>query len=229
VTALKNSDAFVAGATHLRAQPVDLGGGGFGPRRAVRRAMRAALVAFVLAVGVGIAPAVAQPALTPPAEVPPTSARGSVKSENTALALSLGGTLGTIALWGIGGASENGAMLTAGSLGIWVAPSFGHWYAGEGWTTGLSWRVGGAGAAVFGLMWTAVDCMNSDCNDTLHPGMALAIGGGVAFLGGIVHDVATAKRAAREHNARLAGRLQDVTVRPTLGKGATGFTLSGRF
>jgi hypothetical protein len=189
--------------------------------------MRAVLVALVLVVG--IAPAAAQPALTPVSEpeVPPTS--GSLKSENTALALSLGGTLGTIALWGIGGASENGAMLTAGSIGIWVAPSFGHWYAGEGWTTGLKWRIGGAGAAVFGVMWTAIDCMSSDCNDTAHPGMFLAIGGGVAFVGGIVYDVATAKRAAREHNARITGRVQDVTMRPTFGSGTTGFALSGRF
>ena len=197
----------------------------------MRAALAVLVLVVVLVVGLGIAPAVAQPALTPAEEVPPTSAvgGGSLKSENTALALSLGGTLGTLALWGIGGASENGAMLTAGSIGIWVAPSFGHWYAGEGWTTGLKWRVGGAGAAAFGMMWVAVDCMNSDCIDTVHPGVALAIGGGVAFVGGVVHDIATTKRAAREHNARAMGRVQDVTLRPTFGSGRTGFALSGRF
>lgn len=191
--------------------------------------MRTVLVAIALAVAA--TEAAAQPSQsplnTPALEVPPVS--GSVKSPSTALALSLGGTIGTFALLGIGGAAENGVMSSIGSVGIWVAPSFGHWYAGRGWTTGLKYRIGGAGAIAGGLMWTAIDCIGSGCESDFHPGMLLAIGGGVAFFGGIVHDIATAPRAAREHNARLEGRVRDVTVRPTFGSGRAGLALGGRF
>jgi hypothetical protein len=90
-------------------------------------------------------------------------------------------------------------------------------------------RSGGAGAAVVGIMWVAVDCIGSSCEEDFHPGILMAIGGGVSFVGGMVHDVATAPRAAREHNARLEGRLQGVTVRPTFGGGRAGVALSGRF
>ncbi len=158
---------------------------------------------------------------------PPVS--GTYKSPNTALALSLGGTLGSLALVSVGGAAQNEVMSTAGSLGIWIAPSFGHWYAGRGWTPGLKARLYGAGAVFVGVMWVAVDCNGSSCGDDFHPGFALAIGGGGAFFGGMIHDIATAPRAAREHNARRTGRIENLTVRPTLGSGKAGLSLSGRF
>jgi hypothetical protein len=165
-----------------------------------------------------------------PVPVPAEMASGSYKSESTALALSLGGTIGSFALMGIGGAAENGGLSTIGSLGLWVAPSFGHWYAGDGWTTGLRWRLAGAGAATIGIMWVAVDCIGSDCGESdFHPGLMLAVGGGVAFVGGMIHDIATAPRAARAHNARLEGRVQDVTVRPAFGNDRLGLSVSGRF
>lgn len=168
-------------------------------------------------------------AASAPAPAKAEGASGSYKNPNTALALSLGGTIGSFALIGIGGAAENGPMSTIGSVGVWLAPSFGHWYAGDGWTTGLKWRLAGAGAATLGIMWVAVDCIGSGCEDDFHPGLMLAIGGGVSFFGGMVHDIATAPRAAREHNARIEGRLRDVTVSPTFGSGRAGVALSGRF
>lgn len=200
---------------------------------------RSVLAATALLLALEIAPgdASAQPSNSPlntPASAGAAAtaegARGSYKSPSTALALSLGGTIGTFALMGVGGAAENGAMYTVGSLGMWVAPSFGHWYVGNGWTTGLKWRLAGAGAAAIGVMWVAVDCIGSGCEDDFHPGLMLAVGGGVSFVGGMIHDIATAPRAAREHNARLdESRVQDVTIRPTFGNGRAGVTLSGRF
>ncbi|HUQ01896.1 MAG TPA: hypothetical protein VM261_05335 [Kofleriaceae bacterium] len=196
--------------------------------------MRALLVCFAMV----IAPAVAaaQPSNTPvntPVNAPvntPTES-GTYKSPSTALALSLGGTVGSFALIAIGGSSEDlGGLASAGSLGLWLAPSFGHWYVGKGWTPGLKWRLAGAGAATLGIMWVALDCIGSSCEDDMHPGVMLAIGGGVAVVGGMVHDIATAPSAAREHNARLdAGRVQNVTVRPSFGSGRAGLAISGRF
>jgi hypothetical protein len=197
------------------------------PRRVVLAAVAAA--ALLLALSAAPGDVGAQPSNTPPT-APPESlpATGSYKNPNTALALSLGGTLATFALIGVGGASENGVMSSLGSVGLWIAPSFGHWYVGKGWTPGLKWRLAGAGAIAAGIMWVAVDCIGSSCNDA-HPGMFLAVGGGLSFVGGMVHDVATAPSAAREHNARLEGRFQNVTVRPTFGSGRAGLALSGRF
>ncbi len=204
----------------------------------LRRAVVAAL-ALLLALEVAPGGAAAQPSQSPlntpagtgaaaPAPVPAEAARGSRKDPNMALALSLGGTLGSIALVSLGDATENETLGTAGALGVWLAPSFGHWYAGQGWTTGLKWRLAGAGAATAGVMWFVVDCLPG-CNDSAHPGLLLAIGGGVAFVGGVVNDIATAPRAAREHNARLEGRVRDVTVRPTFGSGRAGLAVGGRF
>ena len=197
---------------------------------------RAVLAALALALALGIAPggAGAQPSQSPlntppaaPAQPEPVS--GSYRSPGTALALSLGGTLGSLALVSVASTTENDTLGMVGSLGFWLAPSFGHWYAGKGWTKGLSWRLAGGGAATVGLMWFAVDCIPGCGNDDAHPGLLLAIGGGVAFFGGVVHDIATAPGAARAHNARLEGRVHDLAVRPTFGGGRAGVALSGRF
>ncbi len=114
-------------------------------------------------------------------------------------------------------------------MGIWLAPSLGHWYAGEGWTPGLRWRLIGGGAATVGMMWFFVDCFGSGCNEDAHPGLVMMIGGTGAFVGGMIHDIATAPRAAREHNRRAAGRLHGLSVRPTFGGGRAGLALGGRF
>lgn len=202
---------------------------------------RAPVFALALLLTLEVAPggASAQPSQSPlntpadmgaaaPAPVPAVAARGSRKDPNMALALSLGGTLGSLALISLGDATENETLGTAGALGIWLAPSFGHWYAGQGWTTGLKWRLAGTAAATAGIMWFAVECIPG-CDDGAHPGLLLAIGGGVAFVGGVVNDIATAPRAAREHNARIEGWLRDVTVRPTFGSGRAGLAVGGRF
>jgi hypothetical protein len=202
--------------------------------------MRAVLVCLVLVIAPALA--VAQPSNSPlntpagagtaaPVPAPAEAVSGTYKNPSTALALSLGGTLGSMALIAVGGTSEElGGLSAAGSLGLWLAPSFGHWYVGKGWTPGLKWRLAGAGAVTLGIMWIVTDCIGSSCTDDFHPGAMLAIGGGVAVVGGMVHDIATAPAAAREHNARLdAGRIQNVTVRPTLGSGRAGLAVSGRF
>jgi len=172
----------------------------------------------------------------PAAPVPEQVTQPGDKDPNTALALSLGGTVGSIALLSLGSNSDSGAMTTAGSLGLWLAPSFGHWYAGEGWTKGLSLRVGGSAAAVVGVMWvftscvTAVDSDGGGSDDSCGSGgWALAVGGTAAFVGGMVYDIATAPGAARRHNARARERLQGVSVQPTFGSHRAGVAVSGRF
>jgi hypothetical protein len=194
-------------------------------------------VAFALiAAGltVGGTTARAQPSRAPlmtPALAPeqPAGEVPEIKSPGTALALSLGGTVAAYALAGLGGASESGPLGAAGSLGIWLAPSLGHWYAGRGWTPGLKWRLGGAGAAVIGMMWFFTDCIGDGCNEDFHPGLFMMLGGGGAFVGGTIHDIATAPEAARQYNLRAAGRVQGLSVRPTVGAGRAGLALGGRF
>ena len=206
------------------------------PFRRVVVAAAALLLALEIAPGAAAAQPSNSPLNTPtgagaaaPAPAPVEGASGSYKSPGTALALSLGGTVASLGLVAAAGASENSTLSTVGSIGFWVAPSFGHWYVGKGWTTGLKYRLAGAGAATLGLMWFAVDCIPG-CNNDFHPALFVAIGGGVSFVGGMVHDIATAPGAARAHNARIdAGRIQDVTVRPSFGNGHAGLALGGRF
>ncbi len=66
------------------------------------------------------------------------------KSEGTALALSLGGTVASLAMLAVGENQTNDGLGAIGGIGIWVAPSFGHWYAGKLWTQGLTLRLAAA-------------------------------------------------------------------------------------
>jgi hypothetical protein len=210
--------------------------------------IRLIAIASVLLAAAAAGRAAAQPGVTPssappaapyagPYAPPPPPVELEEKSPGMALALSLGGTIGTIALASLGGDDGDGnpALGTIGALGLWVAPSFGHWYAGDGWTTGLSYRLGGTGAILVGAIWAASSCndgvddgtsRDDDCED---PGLIVAGGGAIAFVGGIIYDIATAPRAARQHNERQRARLQGLALQPAISRDHTGFALSGRF
>ena len=101
----------------------------------------------------------------------PSSARAdgddAPLSENTALALSLGGEVASVAmLVAPAFAPDNQvvpAIAVAGAVGTFVAPSFGHWYAGSGlWTKGMSLRAGGLAVAAIGSM--ALMCWDETCS-----------------------------------------------------------------
>ena len=76
---------------------------------------------------------------------------GDEKSESTAFWLSFGGTVGSYALVFGGSAlaaqSRNssasnlaGSAASVGLVGTLIAPTFGHWYGGKGFTRGFGLR-----------------------------------------------------------------------------------------
>jgi hypothetical protein len=184
--------------------------------------------------------AAAQPGMTEPAldsAPPPPAAQapaGEQLSESTALALSLGGTIGS---WGLllgspfvpGG---EGLMVTAGGLGIFFAPSFGNWYAGQGFTRGLGLRLGGGAIVIAGaivaLMEDPISFGHDDGPEDEEPavyGPAIAIAGLGLLAWGTVDDIVRAPGAARRKNRERAG----LALTPLVTPKAAGFVLGGRF
>jgi hypothetical protein len=182
----------------------------------------------------------AQPGMTDPEEPPPAPAprpapSGGELSESTALALSVGGTIGSWALV-IGAAKIEGSdgdtasMLgTAGALGVMFGPSFGHWYAGKFATRGLGLRALGIATAFAGAMVAFSQCPlfaedeEGGCDDT--GGAMIALAGVGLFIAGTIDDIATAPGRVRKRNARLAG----LAVAPVVTQHSAGFALGGRF
>jgi hypothetical protein len=158
----------------------------------------------------------------------PSHAEG--KSEDTAMALSLGGT---VVSWSIllgsrriarGHDDAFVATVATGLAGALIAPSFGHWYAGRGLTKGLQARLVGtamlAGAAALALQCIVNDEESSGpCHET---GMiVLGVAGGIGVLYGTVHDLATARHSARHYN--------ELRLVPVVHSTGGGLSLSGRF
>lgn len=107
-----------------------------------------------------------------------------------------------------------------GSLGIAAAvlgPTAGHWYAGEGMTTGLALRL--TGAAGVGALVLA---------DPHGQNLGLLITGGVVCAGlwevGAIWDLATVPRAVRHYN-----RQRDLQIAPMAAPHTTGLALAGTF
>ncbi|MBZ0230852.1 MAG: hypothetical protein K8M05_00750, partial [Deltaproteobacteria bacterium] len=163
------------------------------------------------------------------ARVPPAGPVAGEKSPTTALALSLGGTLASFALVAAAESRDNDDLAAAGGIGIWIAPSFGHWYAGKLWTDGLTWRFAGAGAVLVGAVILLSECFNEDdCNEG--PGFAFVYGGMAAFAVGGVYDIVTAPGSARAHNKRLRARAAGRwALTPVVTSDRAGLVLGGSF
>lgn len=152
------------------------------------------------------------------------------KSEDTAIVMSVGGT---IASWSVLLGSQKlarghddtfVALVATGMVGTLSAPSLGHWYAGHGWTKGLQIRLVGA-AMLTGASALFIQCIITDdewspqCHET---GMiTLAVAGGIGVLYGTLHDLATARSSARRHN--------EMMLAPVVHSNGGGLSLSGRF
>jgi hypothetical protein len=189
------------------------------------------------------ATASAQPSETPPART---------KSPTKALALSAGGTAAgaavVVAGFAINQTSYEPAaryggegLALAGAATMLVAPSFGHLYADDVWTTGLKLRAGGlvamgTGIALFATdhAMTSQECAGDQighCN-LVPAGIKL----GVAALGlvavgvGAGMDIATAPRAARRWNEQHALSFTVApTVMPTRDGTVAGLGVAGTF
>jgi hypothetical protein len=205
--------------------------------------MRALLViGIIISVTVTAGVASAQPGNTAPGSwapppPPPTTTTGPVageKSPGVALGLSLGGTVLSIALASADdGSDPDNTLGTIGGIGVWIAPSFGHWYAGKAWTPGLTARFAGAGAVVIGAVML-IGCYDSEDNgcedESGGTGIVLLYGGAAAFVGGVVYDIATAPGQARKYNERLRERsTRQWALTPTVSHDHAGLVLGGRF
>ena len=150
------------------------------------------------------------------------------KSPATALALSAGGVTASLGML-IGGLYGASQARHGGSEGAWdtvaavgaastlVTPSLGEWYSGKYLTGGLGLRLGGIALAAAGVSTVAI-CI--DCGHPDNSGAIALVGvGALAYLGGIILDVATAPSAAREHNTKPKTR---VMVVPSVGKWPSG-------
>lgn len=153
------------------------------------------------------------------------------KSENTALALSLGGTAASAALVIAGGQSNNGGMITAGLLSSLVTPSLGEWYSGTLVTPGMGIRAASAVATVVGFA-QAMKCFDADgdCHTPDSAGVLL-FGGLIGYAGGAIYDIATAPSAARRYNQRhgLQLTLAPTPLRTPSGQATMGVGIGGTF
>lgn len=197
--------------------------------------MKIAIVAGSLLLLLAVArPSAAQPVTTAP---PPTTAPapvGAPLSEDLALTLSLGGIIGSMAagaggvylvsrldFWGI-------PLGGAGLLGVTLAPSFGHWYAGKAFTLGLGVRAAGALIVVIGVGraldrgWLVADSETASPN--LDETRLLAVLGAVLITAGMIPDIASVRGRVRRRNQE-----RGFALAPLAAPRAAGLALGGRF
>jgi hypothetical protein len=138
------------------------------------------------------------------------------KSPGTALVLSAGGTMLSLAVTATGLANHNGAVTVAGALSSLVTPSAGEFYAGKGVTAGLGLRLLGTGVAFAGVA-EALKCdFRSNCDRDPRLAGALLTAGGVSYASGILLDIVLAGSAADDFN-----RKHDLHVAPVVSRTAT--------
>jgi hypothetical protein len=190
----------------------------------------------VLAIVLAASSAQAQPG----AQVPAGPVPGEL-SETTALELSLGGTVASYGAIGLAIATApntaTGYLGTAGIIGAFVAPTFGHWYGGAIVTRGLGLRAGGVLVFLIGALADSEGCSlvygdpesePADCGDNFRTkkGTAMMFAGMAMFVGGTVDDIVTAPGRVHRHNERLRAQLSLV---PIAHRDFGGLALTGTF
>lgn len=161
------------------------------------------------------------------------------RSESTALWLSLGGTIGSYVLVlgagsvaGGGNSELVGSAATVGLVGTLVAPTFGHWYGGKGFTRGFAVRIGAVGLGFTALVVAFSGCSLSfghdqeddpDCGQGTAAGALLGLAALGMWVGGTVDDIVQApKRVRRRNAARFA-------LTPLMRDDRVGLALVGAF
>jgi hypothetical protein len=143
------------------------------------------------------------------------------KSPRTAIALSIGITLGGIGLDALGAATNEPILAGIGGLAGALGPTTGHWYAGEAMTPGLGIRLAGSAVATIGIVGV-IDCFFQCKPDPIY--MDLVYVGAAAWVGGAIYDIATAGDAADDYNR---AHERAVIVAPTAMRGTRGDTAPG--
>jgi len=161
-----------------------------------------------------------------PERVPPPAPRPGEVSANTALTISLGGTLASWAVLAAGIGAESSPIALTGALGTLLLPSAGSWYAGEAGGIGLTMRaVGAIGVLYAASNATECDDYEASCNNNSGGAGAVALAGVALYLTGTIVDLAAAPSAARRHNRELRA----LSVAPTVHPGGGGVMVLGRF
>jgi hypothetical protein len=151
------------------------------------------------------------------------------KDPATAVELSLGGTLASAAVFGIGLEANNGQLAMAGLASSLVTPSLGEWYAGKPLTAGMGIRVLSAGVEIAGLA-EAFKCWDTDpcSNDNSAAGL-LILGGLAGYAVGTIYDIADAPRSAREYNRAHSFQITPTVMRTPSGNAQMGVGIGGSF
>jgi hypothetical protein len=191
-----------------------------------------ALTVALTAAATSVAHAQAPGETTPMSFDAPVSPDAGPKDPNTALMLSLGGTLASHAIMFAGLAANNGDLVLGGLATGFFAPSFGEWYAGKPLTAGMGIRAASALVTVAGVA-QGLKCLDFESSDTRcdsgdSAGVLIA-GGLIGYAAGSVYDIATAPSAAREYNQKHAVRLQPAMLRMPSGSTTMGVGIGGTF
>ena len=199
--------------------------------------VRVLVVAFVALLAV---PARAQPSRTPPLAAPapapivPTSSR---KSPTVAVAISLGVTVGSLALMVAGSAGdhdgdgEESPLVAPAAIGFLLGPTTGHWYAGRFATPATGVRAIALGAGMLSGI-VMVGCALGGNGDDGACSLAIAgmVGSSVTYSIAGIYEIVGAASSATAYNRRHG---LDLAVTPTAtpanGGIAPGLAVTGRF
>ena len=144
---------------------------------------------------------------------------GDPLSETTALALSLGGTLGAWTAFTVGMRDDHGELALLGFIGTALAPSMGHWYRGSGMTRGLALRLISGTTGFLSLSYL-MEC-DDGCSDTM---AYMFLGSFLTYVGASIDDIIRAPLEVRKHNERL-----ELGLAPMVGGHTAGLAIGGRF
>lgn len=191
----------------------------------------AALAATLCTAAIAHADDGGAPGMTAPLAAPLRASTESPKSGDTALELSLGGTVASAALVIAGDKLGSGPMVGAGLLSSLVTPSLGEWYLGKAFTTGMGIRAASAVATVVGTA-EVLQCIDSetDCH-TSAAAPYLLFGGLIGYATGTIYDIADAPREARRYNERhgFSLTLAPTPLRTPSGQATMGVGIGGTF
>lgn len=155
---------------------------------------------------------------------------GGPKNPDTAMELSLGGTLASAAIFTVGISSNNGGLAMAGLASSLVTPSLGEWYAGKPLTAGMGIRVASAAAEIAGLA-EAFKCIDAEdtCSSNSNAAGFLIVGGLLGYAAGTIYDIADAPSTAREYNHAHAWHVTPTVMRTPSGNAQMGVGIGGSF
>lgn len=163
--------------------------------------------------------------VAPRSEPRPEQRRGRRRSVSTALALALGGTLGSWGLVALSGEISDEIVLIG--LGTTVfGPNLGHWHQGTPFTRGTLLRVVAAAGSLYALDRIFARPARSDSEPAPGPIYDYALVAGlVLYFAATVDDIVDAPLRAWKHNRRLEG----VVLAPMITDRSAGMALGGRF